>query len=96
MTITRKHFPITVGRQTSSYIYISFLLLAYLTIVLGVYFQTMPKLCLLGLLTIVLAVPAGSGVYRHAANTEKLVPFMGMNVVINIAAPILVAIGLFF
>lgn len=95
-TITRKHFPITVGRQTSSYIYISFLLLAYLTIVLGVYFQTMPKLCLLGLLTIVLAVPAGSGVYRHAANTEKLVPFMGMNVVLNIATPILVAIGLFF
>ncbi|MEE8398363.1 MAG: prenyltransferase [Desulfobacterales bacterium] len=95
-TIERKHFPITVGKQASSTIYISFLFLTYLTIVGGVYLELMPKLCLIGLLTIGMAVPAGIGAYRHADNTEKLIPSMGLNVVINIATPTLVAIGFFF
>jgi 1,4-dihydroxy-2-naphthoate octaprenyltransferase len=91
----RRHFPVTLGRRSSSLIYSIFLLLAYLVIILAVYFKFLPKISLLGLVTIFLAVPAGIGAYRFAENIKKLMPFMGLNVIINIATPVLVAIGLF-
>ncbi|HBH86984.1 MAG TPA: prenyltransferase, partial [Syntrophaceae bacterium] len=45
--------------------------------------------------TLVIAVPAFIGALRYTENGKKLVPYMTMNVVINIATPVLVAIGLF-
>lgn len=94
-TIGRRHFPVTIGKQASSFIYISFSCLAYLTIALGVYLHLLPKLCLIGIATIVLAIPSGIGAYKYADNIEKLMPFMGLNVLINIATPMLVALALF-
>ena len=94
-SIGRRHFPIAIGRRSSSLIYSAFLLLAYLVIIFAVYFKFLPKISLLGLMTIFLAVPAGIGAYRYAENIKKLMPFMGLNVIINIATPVLVAIGLF-
>lgn len=92
--IGRKHYPITIGRRTSSIIYIGFLGLAYLAVILGVYGQLLPKLSLIGLITCLIAVPAGIGAYRYADRIEKLMPYMGINVVINLTTPVLVAIGL--
>ena len=92
--IGRKHFPIAIGRRASSIIYICFLGLAYLTVIVGVYSQLLPKLSLIGLITCLIAVPTGIGAYRHADRIEKLMPYMGVNVVINLATPILVAIGM--
>jgi 1,4-dihydroxy-2-naphthoate octaprenyltransferase len=91
----RKHFPIVVGRQSSTCIYGAFLLSAYLSIIFGVYFEYLPKLSLIGLVTIVIAVPAFVGAFRYAENIEKLLPYMGLNVIINIITPVLVAVGLF-
>jgi hypothetical protein len=50
---------------------------------------------LLGLLTVVLAVPAGIKAFRYAEDVEKLIPAMGWNVLINLVTPVLVSIGLF-
>jgi 1,4-dihydroxy-2-naphthoate octaprenyltransferase len=91
----RKHFPIVVGRQSSTFIYGAFLLSAYLCIIFGVYFEYLPKVSLIGLVTIVIAVPALVGAFRYAENIEKLLPYMGLNVIINIITPVLVAVGLF-
>jgi hypothetical protein len=33
--------------------------------------------------------------YRHAEDIGKLVPYLGLNVLINLTTPVLVAIGLF-
>jgi 1,4-dihydroxy-2-naphthoate octaprenyltransferase len=93
-TVGRKHYPITVGRQTSSLIYAAFLLLAYLSIVVGVLLGLLPVASLLGLLSLVVAVPTAIGVYRYAENMEKLVPYLGLNVLLTVATPVLVAIGL--
>lgn len=93
-SIGRKHFPIIAGTQKSSFIYGAFLLLSYLSIVLGVYLAYLPTFCLLGLITIVIAVPAFVGAYRYGNDMQKLVPYMGMNVIINLATPVLLAIGL--
>lgn len=92
-TIGRKHFPIAIGNRASSHIYISFFALAYLSIALGVYLHLLPGLCLIGIVTVVLAIPSGIGAYRYANNVGKLMPFLGLNVLINIATPILVALG---
>ena len=94
-SIGRKHYPITIGRKRSSFIYIVFLVLTYLTIILAVIFKLFPLTSLLGLLTIVLAVPLAKGVSKNADNIEKLIPFMGKNVLLNLLTPLLTAIGFF-
>ena len=94
-SVGRRHLPIVVGKQTSSLIYGAFLLSAYLSIVLGVYLEYLPKFTLLGLATIVIALPTSVGVFRYAEDIKKLMPYMGLNVIINIATPLLVAAGFF-
>jgi 1,4-dihydroxy-2-naphthoate octaprenyltransferase len=93
-SVGRRHFPITIGRKASSLIYGAFLLAAYLAIALGVYLGYLPTMGLLGLITIVIAAPTSFGAYRYAEDTHKLIPYMGLNVIINILTPLLVAIGL--
>ena len=93
-SVGRKHLPIVVGRQASSLIYGAFLLSAYLAILAGVCLHYLPPACLLGLLTILIAAPASVNAFRHAEDIKKLIPFMGLNVVICIVTPALVAIGL--
>jgi 1,4-dihydroxy-2-naphthoate octaprenyltransferase len=94
-SIGRRHFPILIGRRTSSLIFDLFLLLTYLTIGLGVAFGYLPVFSLIGLLTLVIAVPVGLAAFQHADQISELIPYMGRNVIINIVTPILVAIGLF-
>ncbi|UCH01111.1 MAG: prenyltransferase, partial [Deltaproteobacteria bacterium] len=93
--VGRRHLPIVVGKQTSSILYGAFLLSAYLSIVFGVCLKYLPKFTLLGLATIVIAMPTFVGVFRYAEDIKRLMPYMGLNVIINIATPLLVATGLF-
>jgi 1,4-dihydroxy-2-naphthoate octaprenyltransferase len=94
-TVGRRHYPIVIGRQSSSLIYGGFLLFAYLSIVAGVLLDVLPPASLLGLLMVAVAVPTAAGAYRHAENLERLMPYLGLNVIINVATPTLVAVGLF-
>lgn len=91
----RRHLPIVIGNRASGVVYGVFLLLAYACVVVGVTFDLLPTASLLGLLTMVLAIPTAVGAWRHADNIEKLIRFMVMNVLINILTPVLVAVGLF-
>ena len=92
-SVGRKHILITYGMKTGITIYGVFLLATSISIIAGVICGVMPVYCLIGLATALLAVPAFIGVSRHARNLEKLIPFMGLNVVINLATPVLVGIG---
>jgi len=94
-SIGRRHYPILIGRKSSGYIYIAFLSAAYASIVLGVIFGLLPVFALLGVLTLVLAVPVIGNVLKNSENIPALIPSMGQNVLINLATPVLVAIGLF-
>lgn len=94
-TIGRRHYPILVGRQKSGYLYIAFLLGAYVAIVLGVALGLLPVFALLGLLTLALAVPVIRNVSRNAENVPSIIPSMAQNVLINLITPVLLAIGLF-
>ncbi len=93
-SVGRRHFPIIIGRRASSLIYGAFLVLAYLSIVLGVTLGQMPRTSLIGLMALIIAIPVAVGVYRYAEDMNKLMPYLGLNVVINILTPVLVAVGL--
>jgi len=93
-SVGRRHIPILFGRRTASLVYNLFLLLAYLSIVVGVVLGLLPVTALIGLLTAAIAIPAGLRAYRHAEDIPQLIPAMGMNVLINLLTPALVGIGL--
>lgn len=94
-SIGRKDFPITIGKQNSSYIFTAFLILPYLILIIGVYAGFLPPSSLIGLITFVLVIPLIQGVIKHSQDTEKLIPYMAQNVIINILTPLLLATGIF-
>ncbi len=92
----RDHYPIRLGRRKSAAIYNAFLVLTYMSIIAGCLLKLLPAGALLGLITLILAVPVMRGVVRYADDIPALIPFMIKNVMINISTPVFVAIGLFF
>jgi 1,4-dihydroxy-2-naphthoate octaprenyltransferase len=94
-SVGRRHYPILVGRKTSLVLYGVLLLLAYLSIVVGVLLKLLPIYCLIALLTSILAWRAYRGVRGNEDSLPNIVPSMGMNVMVNLATPVLLAIGLF-
>ncbi len=91
----RKHFPILLGRTTSAYIYIAFLIAAYMVVVVGVFFRLLPPFSLLALLTIIFAIQIVRNLLANSENVPALIPAMGQNVIINLLTPVLLAIGMF-
>jgi 1,4-dihydroxy-2-naphthoate octaprenyltransferase len=95
-SIGRRHFPITIGRPTSAYIYTGFLILMYISIVFGILLGFLPLATLLGLSTILISVPTVFGVFRYSDQIDRLLPYLGLNVLITLLTPVLVAVGLTF
>ena len=93
--VGRRHLLITAGRKSGVWVYALFLAAAYLSVVIGYVAGVLPLASLLALLSIALAIPTVRGAIRHADSIPELVPFMGKNVVINLATPALCAVGLF-
>lgn len=93
--IGRHHLPIAIGKEASVKVYGAFLAAAYAAIVVGYLAGVLPSASLVALVSIVLAVSTVKGAARHAGDITKLIPYMGRNVVINIATPVLLAISLF-
>ena len=94
-SIGRRHYPILLGRTTSGYIYIGFLIATYLVIAMGVFFGLLPRFSLLAMLTVILAVQVIRNVLANSENVPALIPSLGQNVIINLLTPVLLAIGLF-
>jgi 1,4-dihydroxy-2-naphthoate octaprenyltransferase len=93
-SIGRRHYPITVGKERSSLIYISFLILPFIMIVLGILGGYLPISSLIGLLSLVLVIPIIRGVLNNIESFEGLIPVLGQNVIINLVTPVLVAVGI--
>ncbi|WP_230425739.1 prenyltransferase [Spartinivicinus ruber] len=92
--IGRKHLPIWIGKRRSSMVYALFIVLTFLSLILGISLEYLPNSSLIGLITLAIAIPVFIGVYRHTEEVTKLIPYMSMNVAINILAPILIAVAL--
>jgi len=95
-SVGRRHIPILFGPKMGSYLYALFLLFAFLSIIIGIQTTLLPKLTLLGMLTIPLAAMATYGAVKYAKDIPKLIPYMGINVLVILITPVLISIGLFF
>ena len=91
----RDHLLLRIGRQSGAVVYNIFLILAYVSIIAGCLLKILPWGTLLGLVTLILAVPVMRGVVRYADDIPGLIPFMVKNVIINISTPVLMAVGIF-
>jgi len=94
LAASRRHVPIALGRQASAWIYGLLLLAAYLSLVLSVALEVLPLTALIGLLTLPLALKAVRGVLKYHADTEKLIPFMGLNIQVTLLTPLLTGAGI--
>jgi 1,4-dihydroxy-2-naphthoate octaprenyltransferase len=92
----RRHFITRHGIPAGAVVYTLFSAGAYLSVVVAVAARVLPPLCLLALLTTPLAVVASRTALRHGTDRSKLAPALGMNVIINILTPLLLAAGLIF
>ncbi len=89
----RKHLVILLGKHYAAYVYSAFLLAVYLIISAGVLFGDLPTPVLIGLATTPLAVVVSWRALRYGHDTAKLVPALGMNVMIVLATDFLMALG---
>jgi 1,4-dihydroxy-2-naphthoate octaprenyltransferase len=94
-SIGRKHFPIVIGIKASSWLFGLLLVLTYITVIIGIILRLLPIFSALALLTAFLAGRAYRDSRKNAENDSYSVRSMGINVVINVVTPVLLAIGLF-
>ena len=90
----RKHLPISVGKKTCVMLYGLFLLLTYLSILLGWVLDLLPIQSLISLLGGLLAIHVFIGVKKNADSIPDLIPYMGKNVVLILVTHILFAVGI--
>lgn len=94
-SVGKRHLLTLYGLNAGSWVYALFMVGTYLAIIGGVFAGKLPYWSLLGLLTAPLAASTVRGVFVNRESTEKLIPSLGKNVVVNLATPVFVAIGLF-
>lgn len=93
-SVGRNHLPIILGRKNVARIYIFFLAASYLPLFLGYALGAFPIHVFFALTTTIIAVQTSRGVVRYSEEMKSLVPYLGKNVIINLATPALLAIGL--
>jgi 1,4-dihydroxy-2-naphthoate octaprenyltransferase len=91
----RHHLVIHFGHKISARIYVSVISLVYLLILAAPLVTRAPWTVLLGLLTFPAALKASTTTLRHYQNIPKLVPAMGMNVLVVLLTDLLIAVGYF-
>jgi len=93
-SVGRNHLPILLGRKNVARIYIFFLAASYLPLFLGYALGVFPIHVFFALATTIIAVQTSRGVVKYSEEMKSLVPYLGKNVIINLATPALLAIGL--
>lgn len=91
----RYHMIIHFGKRKSAIIYTAALAVMYILILLGPFIFDIPYTVMVALLTLPLAVAATVIVLKHHSDTLKLIPALGMNVMIVLFTDLLLAVGYF-
>ena len=93
-SVGRDNFAIAWSTHKSAWLYLIFCLLAYLIIVMGVLLGSLPPTALLGLLTAPIAYQCFTGVRGFEGDLQQLTPYLGRNVLLTLATPFLVFLGI--
>ena len=92
--VGRRVLPVVYGRRFSLNIYSLFLLLSSLSIVLAVMTEVLPVGALLGLINVLLAWYLHIGTRKNISDGEGLLRYLGLNVLITLLTPVLMAVGI--
>ncbi len=95
-SIGRNHIVIAFGTRASSYVYGSFFIAAYATVLIGIYYGYFPGLSLIALLPVILSVYAVKGAFIHAENIGTHTQYLGANVIATLLTPLLLGISIVF
>ncbi len=87
-SVGRLHFPIKHGVASSLIVYAVFILATFAVIVFGTIFGVFPPEALLALIPVCFAIFALFGASKHAATPNKLTPYLAINVLTSILAPL--------
>jgi 1,4-dihydroxy-2-naphthoate polyprenyltransferase len=90
----RFHLVIFLGKKKASYLYVAGLIATYVTILLPALLHVSSWWVALGCLTIPLAAKSGVMAIKYCEDTPKLVPALGINVVVVLATDLLLAIAI--
>ena len=93
-SVGRSNIIIAYGNKTGVAVYGLFLILCYLVIGLGAAVSVFPGWSLLGLITLPVAVAAFAGAVRYNTRIDRLIPVLGLNVIVVNLTPILTAAGI--
>lgn len=95
-TIGRKHFPITYGLKSSTYVYGLFVALATICLVLCITLNIIPQIGY----AILLSIFPGAWIFlqllKYSNEIEKLLTSMAINALVTITTPVLIAIAILF
>lgn len=92
--VGRRHLLVVAGPQTAARVYVVFLILAFGPVVFGLVTGRLPGWSALGLVPMAAVPVLAWRVLQHAKDVPSLVPFMGLNVVVCLATPALLAVGM--
>ena len=92
--VGRNHVPIAYGVKTASIIYTVFSILTFGLIIVLVTLGVIPKLSLIALLPLPLAISAINGAFRYGENIGQYPQFLTMNVITTLSVPLLLGISL--
>jgi 1,4-dihydroxy-2-naphthoate octaprenyltransferase len=90
----RKHLPIIIGRRRTAVIYCLITAAAYAVLLTSAISGVVSWLALLGLATLPLGIKAMRGALKHNSDTQKLIPFLAVNVIVVQITPLLMGIGI--
>ncbi len=90
----RFHLIILLGRKKASYLYVAGLALTYAFIIAAPLSGLSSWWVLLGCLTIPVAAKAGMTALKYSEDIPKLVPALGMNVIVVLATDLLLAVAI--
>lgn len=91
----RKHLIIAHGTRAGVRAFGLFLAACYVALLLSVLLGPLPYWALLGLLTLPLGAQITRGLSVEKENIPALIPFMGKNILLTHAIPLLMALGIF-
>ncbi len=89
----RFHLVIWLGKKKASYLYVAGLVLTYVFIIAAPVSGLSSWWVILGCATIPLAVKAGMMALKYCEDTPKLVPALGINVMVVLVTDLLLAVG---
>lgn len=93
--VGRRHLLIVSTPKKSAYVYASFKIAAYLSLIVGVYLRLLPAATLIGLLSLPLTIVTIKGVLKNCDDVAGIVPFLGKNVAIILSTLFLIVLGFF-